>query len=323
MCSPNNIVKHQKAPMRQESGYKYNNRIFNDINDCKEWLVDIGALENMKTCSKCNYNSHLIVYNEKSKKRLIFRCKNSLCQFRMPIGLNLRLPLEEAIFILYLNLINLNYKQIRLIVGVTDVTVWRFKIILRDLMCKYMSRRKVLVGGPNVIVEVDESVICRRGVIKCPTSIDDNTRDTVWIVGGIENTGERNFFVKRVSDRKINTLTHLLENEMAVGSILTTDGYPSYPEVANRLSFRHSVVNHVDGFVSVDGTHTNNIEAFWSGLKSELRKAHGVKTCNIDGWLGEYTFRKRYLCDNLRIDSEYDLKFLFEGLIKLLFTYFF
>jgi hypothetical protein len=40
----------------------------------------------------------------------------------------------------------------------------------------------MLTKSPGVEVEVDESVLCRRGIIRNPTSSKDENIDTVWIL---------------------------------------------------------------------------------------------------------------------------------------------
>jgi hypothetical protein len=42
-----------------------------------------------------------------------------------------------------------------------------------------------------MIVEVDETVHSRKGIIKKPTTLDETRRDTVWIIGGIYNFDEK------------------------------------------------------------------------------------------------------------------------------------
>ncbi|KCZ73746.1 hypothetical protein H311_05295, partial [Anncaliia algerae PRA109] len=84
-------------------------------------------------------------------------------------------------------------------------------------------------GGIKVIVECDETVLSRRGIIRNPTSMDSNRRDTVWILGVIDNTNERNFFIERITDRTVETISRSLENKILLGSIFTTNCYPSYP----------------------------------------------------------------------------------------------
>ena len=50
----------------------------------------------------------------------------------------------------------------------------------------------------------------------------------------------------------------------------------------------HRVFNRPNGFISEDGTHTNNIECFWSHLKGIMRKENGVTKENIDNRLTKY-----------------------------------
>ncbi|KAG0437596.1 hypothetical protein DMUE_3600, partial [Dictyocoela muelleri] len=212
-----------------------------------------------------------------------------------------RTPLNILLQAIYFLMAGTSYDQTKLFLGISKNTISMIKKRLRQIYKNHMERDKTLIGGPGIIVEVDESVICRRGIIRYPTSTDDNIKDSIWIIGGIENTPERNFFVKVIKDRRINTLSEALEGLIAMGSILYTDGHPSYPAVAENLCLEHRVVNHSEGFKSVDGIHTNNIEGFWACLKSNMRKEHGVKRDNIETWLNEYSFKRRYLKN---VDSE-------------------
>ncbi|KAI5151376.1 hypothetical protein ENBRE01_2098 [Enteropsectra breve] len=56
-----------------------------------------------------------------------------------------------------------------------------------------------------------------------------------------------------------------------------------------------SVVNHSHGFISPDGAHTNNIEGFWAYLKTQMCCQYGVLRSEIDAWLEEFSFQRRYL----------------------------
>jgi hypothetical protein len=52
--------------------------------------------------------------------------------------------------------------------------------------------------------------------------------------------------------------------------------------------------------VSEEGTHTNNIEGFWSHLKLTMRKENVFKKANIDDWIIQYTFKRRYIMNSSR-----------------------
>ncbi len=117
------------------------------------------------------------------------------------------------------------------------------------------------------MVEVDETVLCRRGVIRDPTFCDDDeVRDTVWIVGISVKFNKSNFYVTHVQNR---TVTHPVGSESKIGvcSVLVSDGYPSYPGVASNLNLVHKAVKYSVGFVNEEGDHTNTIENLCAQMK--------------------------------------------------------
>jgi hypothetical protein len=97
------------------------------------------------------------------------------------------------------------------------------------------------------------------------------------IVDIFDASNPTDFYVTQVVNRSVQCLTEALEGGIGVGSILHSDGHPSYPGVSRNLGLRHKVVNHSLGFRAPDGTYTNNIENVWSQLKSEITKERGVK----------------------------------------------
>lgn len=267
--------------------------IFHSFDDLLEFILDHEILPNEKICERCGYTTRLVVYRQGRSQRLIFRCKARICQAKRPI-FRTALPLTSYVHLVYLLLSDASYRQLNWWYGFANTTISSCKQKLREIYKKYVDDRPVYLGGPGLVVEVDETVLSRRGVIRSPTSTSDTTADTVWIVGAIDNTPSKNFFLKRVENRKVNTLTNVLDGVIRVGSLLYTDGYPSYPRVADNLTLEHHVVNHSEGFIAHDGTHTNNQEGFWSHLKGLMRKENGVQRSNIDTWLDEYIFKRRY-----------------------------
>jgi hypothetical protein len=59
-------------------------------------------------------------------------------------------------------------------------------------------------------------------------------------------------------------LTCTLDGKILVWSIFKMVGYPLHTQVASSPCLTHNVINHVSEFVEANGTHTNNIEGFWS-----------------------------------------------------------
>ena len=132
----------------------------------------------------------------------------------------------------------------------------------------------------------------RKGFIRNPTGADD-TRITIWILGGIDRTKEKSFFRCRVTDRTINSLIATMMPNINDISILFTDGHPLYPSVVRNLNFRHHIINHSEGFRSGDGAYTNNIEGLCV-IEKYYEKENGVFRDHIDACLIQYTFKRRY-----------------------------
>jgi hypothetical protein len=61
-------------------------------------------------------------------------------------------------------------------------------------------------------------------------------------------------------DRKKDTLKNISIENVLEGTVIKTDGHPSYPEAILGSDCIHKVVNHSEGFKNCDGDHTNFIE---------------------------------------------------------------
>jgi hypothetical protein len=273
----------------------YDDPLFTSIENCLAELIDQGLVTPEKVCCGCDRNARLVIYKQGENERIIFRCVNRTCRKKMsPFSISVHMPLNRYLFFIHLLFLDSSYNLIFQLVGVSSATIAKAKSSLRSYY-QYKNSRNMLIGGPGVEVEVevDETVLCRRGIIRNPTSNEDEVADTVWILGIVEKYDKSKFFVVRVPDRKIETITRVLESKIGVGSILVSDGHPSYPGVARNLGLTHLVVNHSVGFLNDDGDHTNGIENLWSQMKSIMSRQHGVKREDIDLWLEEFIFRKR------------------------------
>lgn len=269
--------------------------IFLNLSETVEFLISEQIVEAVKICTRCGgASAKLSTYKENNFISVVYRCTINSCRRRQSFY-KTKIPLNKVILFIYLLMADVNYRQFYLFFGISDSTTARIKQrVIRS--CKhFIEDHPIYIGGPGITVHLDETVLSRRGIIRNPTSTEDDRRDTVWILGGIDTTDQKNFFITRVINRRVETMRPIIEEKVRVGSVLNTDGYPSYPQIAADLSLSHNVVYHNQGFRNLDGEHTNNIEAFWSHLKSQMRKENGVRRDNIDDWLLYYTFKRRYL----------------------------
>jgi transposase-like protein len=181
--------------------------------------------------------------------------------------------------------------------GTSSHTVCDFNVHFRQLVADSLDQDDCVIGGPGVIVELDESKLAKRKYHR------GHRVDGVWILGGIERTAERRVFIEKVECRDAETLLEVISRRILPGSIVYTDMWRAYSGITERLGLVHHVVNHSiefvniieteieDDFIMVDKIHTNSIEATWCGLKLLIPKRNRTK--NVEDHLWEYVWRKK------------------------------
>ena len=101
-----------------------------------------------------------------------------------------------------------------------------------------------LIGGVGVEVEIDETLIARRGrVVK-----------QVWLFGGIERVSKERFVVALTGDgdkRDKATLVPLIKKYIKPGSIVYSDCWGAYKGL-DKFGYQHYAVNHSENIVDPD-----------------------------------------------------------------------
>ena len=114
-----------------------------------------------------------------------------------------------------------------------------------------------------------------------------------WVIGGIERTEERKFFVRVVEKRDAETIVDVLSEHVLPGSIVHTDCWRGYLHIDTDIEVVHRTVNHSKNFVDPDtGVHTNTIEGKWAGLKRRITLRGRVKD-TLPEYLFEQIWRAR------------------------------
>ncbi len=155
-----------------------------------------------------------------------------------------------------------------------------------------MIDNSVKLGGPGVIVEIDESKFGKRKYHR------GHHVEGQWVFGGYERGTGRTFMVP-VEDRSTDTLLPVIKEWILPGTTIYSDCWRAY-NCLDTEGFQHLTVNHSLHFKDPEtGTHTNAIESSWRAAKiittsSSRRKAH------IPGNLARYMFNKR--CQQLNLD---------------------
>ena len=159
-------------------------------------------------------------------------------------------------FIDLINMLFLNTSILQ-IASILPYKVNNLKIFLRSLnnyIKNHYKRFTDKIGGPGIVVEIDESKFVNRKYNR------GHHIEGVWVLGMVERTPERRIVLRHVHP----------------GSVIYTDGWKGYENLKEK--FIHATVNHSLHFVDpLTGVHTNTIEANWAPLKKTFARDGELK----------------------------------------------
>lgn len=264
---------------------------FNDEAFAHQWLVDLGLSSIGRQCQRCQHGAYRIVRGEPT-----LRCDNRSCRARCPIFKGtffekIKLPIGQAIFLGYLWVQGTKTTAIERMTGVSHETACQYKRHCEELVSYVVEDSREKIGGPGIIVEMDESKFGHRKYNR------GHCVDSPWVVGGVERTPARRMFALTVTHRDGELLATVISDHIEPGSILLTDCWRGYVRAVKLLrdqgfEIEHRVVNHSEEFVAEDGTHTNTIEATWAGIKRTMT-AREKNTDSTDTKLQAFVWRRR------------------------------
>ena len=201
---------------------------------------------------------------------LRWRCNNRSCKrkeisiFVDTIFYKSHLTVNKVIMIGYLWATGLSASQICHITGVNKNTITFYMNSYRTACSSYIETTAELIGGDQIIVEVDESKFGKR-------KFNRGHRVTgSWVVGGIERTDRKRFFAVVVESRDKDTLWEVISTHVAEGSVIYTDCWAAY-NILDEMEVEHGTVNHSLHYKDPEtGVHTNTIEGLWNGIKMQI-----------------------------------------------------
>jgi transposase len=151
---------------------------------------------------------------------------------------------------------------------------------LRDVIAYELEQRNPLMAGS---LELDESYFGghRKG------NRGRGAAGKIPVFGILERGGE--IFTRVIEDASSATLIPIINNKIALDSIVYTDSWKAYDAI-DVTQFRHFRINHSKLFAD-KGNHINGIENFWNQAKRTLRKYNGIPPKSFPLFLKECEFR--------------------------------
>ena len=217
------------------------------------------------------------------------RCKNWYSMKKDTFFDHCNLPLDKALYIMYLWMKGDDQQQICYETTISRQTCSNWLSTLRDVCVLQIESELEIakIGGPNHTVEIDESHLFKR---KYERGRIHSTAQ--WVIGGIDRETKETFIVP-VRSRSTETLIPIIMSHVEPGTHIITDGWAAYRSLPSH-GFTHSTVNHSRYFVDPQtGAHTNLIENLWKWLKGGMPKT-GTTQFKLQGHLYEFLWKRKY-----------------------------
>lgn len=260
--------------------------LLTDEESCIKFLLEKGVFYNERICLDCNARMRLLL----SRKQ--FRCCNRDCEKQVSIRANSffsqsKLPIQKILLLGYLWLSKVSVSSCILISGCSSTTISAFVGYFRQLVADNVEIEDVKIGGPQIIVQIDETKLGKRKYNR------GHRVEGVWVVGGVEMTPERKCFFIPVETRDENTLLNIIASHVLPGSIVYSDLWRGYFNLTERTGLIHMTVNHSLYFRDPNtGVNTNMIEGTWNGLKLRIPPRNRVAS-GMEEHLWEFIWRRK------------------------------
>ena len=161
-------------------------------------------------------------------------------------------------------------KQTQLQTGLSNHTIIDAFACLREICGRYLQENPIQLGGPGIIVQVDESQFSHK-----PKHHRGRAAEIpIWVFEIVDTSFKPSVgFMKIVENRGAEILLPIIQSVVRPGSIVHSDEWRSYRQIQGRTGLSHRTVNHSINFVEpITGVHTQNIESYWNVKKTLIKK---------------------------------------------------
>ena len=257
------------------------------------FLQQRGILHNPRVCT-CGRAMLLELRDKGDRWRCNVRgCRSEISARKDTWLEGSKVPYRKVIQFLYCwskELTSIEFSKTEL--GISSKSTVDWNNFIREVCAMVLLANRPVIGGPGLVVEVDESLFSRQ------KNHQGRMLPQQWVFGGVCRQ-TRESFMYTVPDRSGRTLLPIIQQSIAPGTTIMSDMWAAYGGI-QAMGFAHLQVNHTYNFVDPQtGAHTQNIENSWKNAKMRNKRHHGTHRTMIDSYLCDWMWRQRYRNVNL------------------------
>lgn len=255
---------------------------FKDEKTCHEYLEKL-RFKNGEFCPHCN---HTKIYKFVDGKT--YKCAKCRKKFSIKTGTifeSSKISLQKwllATYLLSTGKKGISSVQLASQLGVTQKTAWFMYHRIR----KTYAQKKGMLRGT---VEIDETYVGgkernKHENKKVKGTQGRSTKVKTPVIGVAERNGK--FEIQKVEKVDKETITEIIERNVANGTIIISDEFKAYNGIA------HKRVNHSKKKYVIGDAHTNTIESFWALFKrGYIGIYHYMSKKHLQKFINEFAYR--------------------------------
>ena len=195
--------------------------LFDNEDNAISFLYQHSAVYRERFCTVCETPMKLNLVKK------TFRCNKRACNQKVSLMKNSffqqhRIPCSKILQLAYFWLAGMKNGTAMIMTGHSKDTIASYYSMFRHLVSVSLDDEDSQIGGDGVIVEIDETKMGKRKYNR------GHHVEGVWVVGGVERTGERRVFLVAVENRNADTMRDIITRHMKRGSIIYTDMLRGY-----------------------------------------------------------------------------------------------
>lgn len=260
-----------------------------------ESLQRMGLIKQNKRCPKRTCRQYCSLWQRPHYKLgyafTCRKCKATYSIFEGSFFENIHLEIKTVFQIMWLWAAECSSSVARDILNLPRKSIYQQYGFLRDI-CSWkllQSEELMQLGGPGIIVQVDESVVTKRKYNK------GRLIKQQWVIGLFDTTTRKGLIIY-IPNRLSKTLIDVIIKHVKPGTEIWTDcwsGYKSLKTLGNVSPYIHMTVNHSENFVDpTTGTCTNMVEGYWSKFKRHLRKLQVMQSQLLPEHIDQFMWKE-------------------------------
>lgn len=253
-------------------------------------LVELGAISPSCACTICKTSMSLVI-KAKSLDGMVWKCPKcySTTSIRRESFFDgIKLPFEIVLGLIYNFMTEKALDDTCSEFNVSKGVVIKLHQKIRNIMQKELDELNQMLGGNNIVVQADESLIHKRKYNR------GRIIPQKWVIGMIDSV-TKDAIIKYIPTRDRNTIRYILCNHLRDDSIFVTDCWKAYDNMFPTDIIRHETVNHSQNFVNpATGYNTQLIENLWMRLKNFLRSNSYRSTEGMESYISEFLWKRKF-----------------------------